>query len=532
MGPLLDDLEINESVLPKPRTQAGRRMMGVILNKHLVNMIDLEKRQKLLRAILQNPSISQQLDELCQKVAELEGEIDWLGTEDKYYRPLYFHYRVLNYKCLLAARNYFSIAGPFMMPLIHVTCYMVLRYWGFDFSITDYAKRSYLTYISMVTAVLLLVTGKEGLAKEGSKFLVWLYILFMGYLMYDSFRKAYDHYLKCQELKQHIGKIGQLVKLVKQIRLLDIYFVAHHNKIGVSLDGCSFNNCHLGRCLEIWENRELHKSQLGALMDYVGLVDVFMSIVRHYRDEGWCFPVFMKSDQPELKVVKAWHPRIAKVQRVTNSVALGEPNTIILTGPNASGKSTFMKSMMLAVFFAQTLGVSCCKQISLTPFVYLNTYLNIPDQVGRESLFEAEMNRCYQYYKSLSELPDQLFSLTIIDELFTGTNALEGVSGSYAICEHLAKFKNSLQIVSTHFNHLTKLEDRYPEKIHNYKTLIFKLDDGTIIHPYVVQRGVSNQTIALELLAQKGYEGSIIDSAQQVMEELIQREEQMNEKAT
>ena len=74
------------------------------------------------------------------------------------------------------------------------------------------------------------------------------------------------------------------------------------------------------------------------------------------------------------------------------------PNNVVITGPNAAGKSTFIKALSLSILFSQTICIVPASNFVLTPFTLINTYLNIPDCKGKESLFEAEMNRVFRHF--------------------------------------------------------------------------------------------------------------------------------------
>ena len=89
------------------------------------------------------------------------------------------------------------------------------------------------------------------------------------------------------------------------------------------------------------------------------------------------------------------------------------PLNAIITGPNAGGKSTFIKSLCLAIIFSQTLTVAPSSKFALTPFSLISTYLNIPDAKGKESLFEAEMRRSLEYINSIRSLSKKKFSLLL-----------------------------------------------------------------------------------------------------------------------
>ena len=142
--------------------------------------------------------------------------------------------------------------------------------------------------------------------------------------------------------------------------------------------------------------------------------------------------------------------------------------------------------------------------MSLTPFSLINTYLNIPDCKGKESLFEAEMYRARNHITDINTLSDGKFSFIVMDEIFSSTNPEEGISGGYAIAEKLASFDNSISIITTHFTYLTNLEKG--GKYKNYKIPIERDSSNNICYKYKLVPGVSKQFIALELLKNKGFD--------------------------
>ena len=103
-----------------------------------------------------------------------------------------------------------------------------------------------------------------------------------------------------------------------------------------------------------------------------------------------------------------------------------------------------------------------------------------------------------------------------MDEIFNSTNPEEGISGAYAICKKMSKFKNNISIITTHFNYLTKLNKHGYE---NYKIKIHKVNNK-IIYPYKLEKGISNQFIALDLLKQKGFDNEIIEESHKVYKKI------------
>ena len=176
-------------------------------------------------------------------------------------------------------------------------------------------------------------------------------------------------------------------------------------------------------------------------------------------------------------------------------------NNMIITGPNGSGKSTYIKSVIECILLGQTIGVVPAKQFELTPFKNITTYLNIPDCQGKESLFQAEMNRCHQQLEMLENAETNgEFSFNIMDEIFVSTNYQEGMSGAYAVINQLCKFKNCLNIITTHFDVLANMNELKVDK--QYFDIDIVIEDGNkdgaekFIKDYKIKSGVSKKHMA------------------------------------
>jgi len=253
------------------------------------------------------------------------------------------------------------------------------------------------------------------------------------------------------------------------------------------------------------------------MLNYIGKIDAYLSISKLYIKNmdsklRFSFTNYIENDKPIIKINKLWNPILNKETVICNNYN-NKKNVNIITGPNASGKSNYIKNIVISILLSQTLGISCCNNIKLTPFSLIDTYINIPDCIGRESLFEAEMNRSYKYIEKIKN--NDKFSFVIMDEIFTGTNTKEGLSAAYAICKELLKYKNNITIITTHFNLLTSINN-----IENYKTIINRDDKNNIIYTYKIVKGISNDHIAIELLKNKGFNNDIITMANNIYSQL------------
>lgn len=214
---------------------------------------------------------------------------------------------------------------------------------------------------------------------------------------------------------------------------------------------------------------------------------------------------------------------------VCNNVMYNGKNTMVITGPNGSGKSTHIKAIMESIIMAQTFGIAFASEMTLTPFTYLTTYLNIPDCQGKESLFQAEMSRCHKFLGDMDEHEKDrhiqgklypMFSFNIIDEIFVSTNYKEGMSAAGAVINKLSKYNKCLNIVITHFD----LKDVCKDNV-DYK--YFTIDDD-LECDYKIRDGVNDKHMALKLLKKKGFDNELVDEATEIYEELFT--EKLNKK--
>ena len=281
------------------------------------------------------------------------------------------------------------------------------------------------------------------------------------------------------------------------------------------------------------------KDEFVSSMKTIGKIDAYLSIAKLYKKNSeetfntidnkkiqYCFPEYIESDTPKLNLINCWNPFLKiKTSKETfnvvvpNNIILGLPNNsnMLITGPNAAGKSTILKSIPIASLLAQTIGIAPASEALLTPFSKMHSYLNIVDTTGKESLFEAEMHRAKELIDSIKGLEPKKFCLIIMDEIFSATKPTEGEASAYAIARTISNYTNNLSILSTHYDKLTTLEKDTDGKYKNFKVSAIKNDNGSFNFPYKLEEGYSTQNIALELLDNEGFESEILEYAYQLL---------------
>jgi DNA mismatch repair ATPase MutS len=124
---------------------------------------------------------------------------------------------------------------------------------------------------------------------------------------------------------------------------------------------------------------------------------------------------------------------------VLNDIDLSQ--NIMITGPNASGKTTILKALLINLLMSQQFGYGCYKKAQVKVYDIFHSYLNIPDTSGRDSLFQAEARRCKDILDCIKENDDETH-ICAFDELYSGTNPDEAVTSATAFMNYLVKNNN------------------------------------------------------------------------------------------
>jgi hypothetical protein len=181
---------------------------------------------------------------------------------------------------------------------------------------------------------------------------------------------------------------------------------------------------------------------------------------------------------------------------------------IILTGPNASGKTTFIKTLFLNTLLSQQIGYGCFKRMEFMPYNYFHCYLNIPDTSGRDSLFQAEARRCKDILEFIDNSDPDETHLCIFDELYSGTNPEEAIISAEAFIKYIANYSNVSFLLTTHYIKLCKKINKNENIINcNMKTI---QDGGNVSYTYKLSKGISKIKSAIQVLKNMNYPSNLL----------------------
>lgn len=253
---------------------------------------------------------------------------------------------------------------------------------------------------------------------------------------------------------------------------------------------------------------EKNKENLYKIYDIVAKLDFALSLA-YYRKSlsEYTIPEFIESE--DIVLENLYHPLIDNP--VKNSILI--KNNILFTGSNASGKSTFIKSVALNCILAQSLNTALCSKYRCK-FSKVVTSMAIKDNIlAGDSYFIAEI-------KSLKRLLDSLNGeirvLAFIDEILKGTNTIERISASASILKY-AENTNGKLLVATHDMELTQILETY-ENYHFSETVT---EDG-VTFDYKLKKGPSNTRNALKLLKAMNFNKEVVSLSNQVYNNFIE----------
>jgi hypothetical protein len=221
----------------------------------------------------------------------------------------------------------------------------------------------------------------------------------------------------------------------------------------------------------------------------------------------------------KIKFKNAYFPSLIGKSPVKNTYKLKKP--MLITGPNAAGKTTMIKTTIFNILCSQQTGFGFYESAVFSPFDYIHCYINIPDTSGRDSLFQSEARRCKDILTVMKDSGENATHFCVFDELYSGTNPYEAIASATAFLRYLNTHTNSCYMITTHFldicNRLKK--DKSVLNMH------MKIDESTIngdfIYTYKIQKGISNIKGGVKVLRDLEYPQYIIDETNKMVGKIV-----------
>lgn len=274
--------------------------------------------------------------------------------------------------------------------------------------------------------------------------------------------------------------------------------------------------------LKISLKKELKRLKTVAIK--IATLDVLCSFATIALKNNLVKPEF--TFENELEIIEGRHPIVEKTcdtYIVNDCVMNNENNTLLITGPNMAGKSTYMRQIVLIAIMAQIGSYVPAKSAKLKIFDQIFTRIGASDDLAQgQSTFMVEMSETSYALKHATN-----DSLIIFDELGRGTSTYDGIALAQAIIEYLEKNLNVKTLFSTHYHELTKLEDAYPS-VKNVHVKAEQSDGEELTFFHKVLPGAVQKSYGIEVAALAKLPVDVIYRSKELM---VNLESNSNEKS-
>ncbi|WP_111708670.1 MutS-related protein [Lutibacter citreus] len=249
------------------------------------------------------------------------------------------------------------------------------------------------------------------------------------------------------------------------------------------------------------------KESIDKLFQFIGEIDAAISVASLKADQvETCAPNFTLNKQITTKEIK--HPLIKNC--IPNNLNLIN-KSLLLTGSNMSGKTTFIRTIATNSILAQTLNICFAKEYS-APFLKVYSSIRITDDLLDDtSYYLKEVLTIKELIKASEDKNPCLF---VLDEIFKGTNTIERISGGKAILTFINK-KNHIVLVSTHDVELTELLKNDSYELYHFNESI---ENGKLIFDHKLKPGKLKTRNAIKILELYDYPDEIIIDARKTVQ--------------
>ena len=444
----------------------------------------------------------------------------------------------------LQAMSVYNITSPvlsLLMPIfILIIPFFVIKLKGVEISMPEYLK------------VLNVIVANHAIGKIFTKFndvdisqkiyiivsaAFYVFSIYQNILVcvrfYSNTKKIHDYLLLFNDYIKHtIDQMNSYLSITQNLntyiefndelrRNRDI-LVSYKNKLEVITPfkisiSKILNMGHILRCFyELYDNKDYNDALLYSF-GFNGYIDNISGLATYVSNKKINLCTFAKNSKKskngknpkKINIFKnAFYPNLIDKKHKKNSYHL--ERNIILTGPNASGKTTLLKTTLINIILTQQFGCGCYTSAKIVPFQFIHCYLNIPDTSGRDSLFQAEARRCKEIIDCIHSNP-KAEHFCVFDELYSGTNPEEAIVSAQSFMEYISKYKTVSCLLTTHYIQLCKNISNNP-RMQNYNMKTIKTEKS-LEYTYELQEGISDIKGGLKVLTDMNYPTEIINKA-------------------
>lgn len=269
---------------------------------------------------------------------------------------------------------------------------------------------------------------------------------------------------------------------------------------------------------ELLEKLRNYIGEFEEIANALGIIDIISGFTDFALTHNYSRPRVY--DHKRIHIKSGRHPVVENIlpegEFIPNDTELAEDErTIILTGPNMAGKSTYLRQIALITILAQIGSFIPAEEAKIGLIDRIFTRIGASDDLARGvSTFLAEMDETANILNNVTSR-----SLILLDEVGRGTSTYDGLSIAWSVVEYLNSLtEKPLVLFATHYHELTELEEFYEEVV-NYNVAV-KETENEVIFQRTVKKGASDRSYGIEVAKLAGLPEGVIIRAKELLEDL------------
>ncbi len=333
---------------------------------------------------------------------------------------------------------------------------------------------------------------------------------------YNRLKTAFS-YLKGATQQQYLRKRG-IAQLFDLLLSLDLFckeldmekppplLVELRNMVNVLLEypvikrhfkGRALNRFALAKCDFIC--RKVAAEEIDALLEIIYQLDAYVAVARAAQQNKLSYPVIIATGSRRIEIKDVFHLFIKNP--VANSIDFSyNKNVCFLTGANMAGKSTFLKSVAIAIYLAHLGFPVPAAHMEISVFQGLVTTINLSDNLSQGySHFYNEVRRVKEVAQKIAAARNMV---VIFDELFRGTNVKDAFEGSLSIISAFSRIRDSFFLISTHIVEVAEAMKNHDNI--NFCYLSSTMAGGLPQFSYQLQSGVTDERMGMWIIENEG----------------------------
>ena len=247
-------------------------------------------------------------------------------------------------------------------------------------------------------------------------------------------------------------------------------------------------------------------------------LDVLVSLAELARHRGYCRPSVV--DEPVLEIIDGRHPVLDALMTdgtfVPNDAVCGPDDgiSLLITGPNMAGKSTFIRQVALITLLAQMGGFVPAKRATIGVADRIFARVGASDELARgQSTFMVEMIESARILNSATPR-----SLVILDEIGRGTSTYDGLSLAWAVVEYLHDQVGCRTLFATHYHELTELANSL-SGVRNYNVAVREWEEQ-VVFLHKILPGAADKSYGIHVARLAGVPRRVVERAKQILAQL------------